>query len=201
MAEDPMVRCCNSLAGIQQDQQQGNFDVRSWRKLLVPPAHKLYIPWCTFVVILALCCIFFYMAGELPLRDASNREGRIRIHELTIRRVGIRTLLMCSQCASSAAIWVGPDITISAAMPEASIHPLRFALTLNEFCTPGGYATYLGGDAAPQSYTPNNLRQWLRFSADPRHTFNFSYLLLWGGQYLPAIYQSQGWRWVTAGEL
>ena len=76
----------------------------------------------------------------------------------------------------------------------------NFVLTPKKICTSGGYATYLGGDAAPQSYTPNNLRQWLRFSADPRHTFNFSYLLLWGGQYLPAIYESQGWRWVTAGD-
>ncbi len=55
------------FAGIQHEQRDGKFDVQSWRsisKLLVPPADKLYIPWCTFVVIVALCCIFFFMAGE-----------------------------------------------------------------------------------------------------------------------------------------
>lgn len=55
------------LAGIQHEQRAGKFDVQSWRsisKLLVPPADKLYIPWCTFVVIVALCCIFFFMAGD-----------------------------------------------------------------------------------------------------------------------------------------
>lgn len=37
-----------------------------WRRLrrhLTPPADKLYMPWCTFVVVLAVVGIFFFMAG------------------------------------------------------------------------------------------------------------------------------------------
>ncbi len=35
---------------------------RLMRKL-VPPTDKLYTPWCTFVAIAAVICIFFFMAG------------------------------------------------------------------------------------------------------------------------------------------
>jgi hypothetical protein len=71
---------------------------------------------------------------------------------------------------------------------------------------PGSYATYLdevspGQAPVAESYKPDNLRQWLSFSANSGHTFDFDYMLLWGGQYLPAIQQGQGWRWVTAGRL
>jgi len=77
----------------------------------------------------------------------------------------------------------------------------------SSLCTavlPGGYATYLdevspGLTPTAKAYKPDNLRQWLRFSANTGHTFDFDYLLLWGGQYLPPIQQGQGWRWVTAG--
>ena len=41
--------------------------MRSWDdfgKWLVPPADKRYLPWCTFVIIAGVICIFFFMAGE-----------------------------------------------------------------------------------------------------------------------------------------
>ena len=43
--------------------------MRSWddfAKWLVPPPDKRYLPWCTFVIIAGVICIFFFMAGELP---------------------------------------------------------------------------------------------------------------------------------------
>lgn len=40
----------------------------------------------------------------------------------------------------------------------------------------------------------------MHFSVNAEHSFEFKYLLLWGGQYLPAIRQHQSWRWLTAGK-
>ena len=39
---------------------------------------------------------------------------------------------------------------------------------------------------------------WLSFSPGWR-TFDFGYLLLWGGAYPPAIWAHQGWRWISYG--
>ena len=66
----------------------------------------------------------------------------------------------------------------------------------------GGYATFLQqtgqGDEVDEPSNPSELRRWLEFSPGWR-TFDFAYLLLWGGQYLPAIHDAQDWRWITAG--
>lgn len=70
----------------------------------------------------------------------------------------------------------------------------------------GSYASYPEEQAQEQRqegepYNPADLRRWMSFSADEQYRFSFDYLLLWGGQYLPAIRQHQGWRWITAGVL
>lgn len=66
-----------------------------------------------------------------------------------------------------------------------------------------GYATFLqqaeDGGGSPEPYKPSELLRWLSFSPGWR-SFDFDYLLLWGGQYLPAIADNQDWRWLTAGE-
>ena len=66
----------------------------------------------------------------------------------------------------------------------------------------GGYGTFLQqtgqGEEVEEPSTPSELRKWLQFSPAWR-TFDFAYLLLWGGQYLPAINDGQAWRWITAG--
>lgn len=45
---------------------------------------------------------------------------------------------------------------------------------------------------------PRGMLYWFWSSEQASFTFDFNYLLLWGGRWLPSIDHGQWWRWATS---